>query len=77
VFANPAIQTNLFHVFLALDPSPAGKRDLDDHEVVDALLVPVKTVRANMGEGELNHALMCTALFLAEKRLRELGIELD
>lgn len=76
VFPNPAIQTNFFHVFLALDPAPVGERSLDEHEVVDALLVPVSTVRAGMGEGELSHALMCAALFLAEKRIKELGIEI-
>ena len=27
-----------------------------------------------MGEGELSHALMATALFLAEKCMRKLGI---
>lgn len=74
VFPNPAIQSNRFHVFLALDPHPAVERNLDEHEVVDALLIPAKIIRDGMGEGELSHALMATALFLAEKCMRKLGI---
>ena len=74
VFPNPAIQSNRFHVFLALDPYHAVDRHLDEHEVVDALLLPAAKVREGMGEGELSHALMATALFLAEKCLRSMGI---
>lgn len=74
VFPNPAIQSNRFHVFLALDPYSSVERRLDEHEVVDALLVPALKVRDGMGEGELSHALMTTALFLAEKCLRSMGI---
>lgn len=74
VFPNPAIQSNRFHVFLALDPYPAVDRQLDEHEVVDALLIPAGKVRDEMGEGELSHALMATALFLAERCLRLKGI---
>jgi 8-oxo-dGTP pyrophosphatase MutT (NUDIX family) len=74
VFPNPAIQSNRFHVFVALDPYPAVGRNLDEHEVVDALLVPAGKVREGMGEGELSHALMAAALFLAERCLRAKGI---
>ncbi|MEW6549254.1 MAG: NUDIX hydrolase [Spirochaetota bacterium] len=73
VYPNPAIQSNRFHVFLALDPHPAVERDLDDQEVVDALLVSADFVRSTMGEGEMSHALMVTALHLAEKRLAQLA----
>jgi 8-oxo-dGTP pyrophosphatase MutT (NUDIX family) len=74
VFPNPAIQSNRFHVYLALDARPAVERNLDYHEVVDALLVPASLIHEKMGEGELSHGLMVTALFLAEKKLRSLGI---
>jgi len=74
VFPNPAIQSNHFHVFLALDPKPSVDRNLDEHEVVDALLVPTSSVMNGMGEGELSHALMATALFLAEKLTRKLNL---
>jgi 8-oxo-dGTP pyrophosphatase MutT (NUDIX family) len=71
VFPNPAIQSNKFHVFLALDPHPAVERNLDEQEVVDALLVPADFVRHTMGLGEMSHALMVTALHLSERCLRE------
>jgi len=77
VFPNPAIQSNRYHVYLALDPRPAVERKLDEHEVVDALLLPAREVRDALGEGEMSHALMCTALFLAEKCMRKLGIRAD
>jgi len=72
VFPNPAIQGNRFHVFLALDPEPRTERDLDEHEIVDALLVPADEVRAMMGTGECLHALMITALFLADRAVSSL-----
>lgn len=77
VFPNPAIQSNRFHVYLALDPAPEVERNLDDHEVVDALLISASRIHETMGEGELSHGLMVTALFLAEKKLRSLGITLQ
>lgn len=77
VFPNPAIQSNRYHVYLALDPHPAVERNLDEHEVVDALLLPAREVRDSMGEGETSHALMCTALFLAEKCMRKFGIDAE
>jgi ADP-ribose pyrophosphatase len=75
VYPNPAIQSNRFHVFVALDPRPSVERNLDEHEVVDALLLPTSEVREGMGEGELSHALMACALFLAEKCLRREGLD--
>lgn len=74
VFPNPAIQGNRYHVFVALDPYPAVERNLDEHEIVDADLYPAGEILDSMGEGELRHALMCTALFLAEKCLAGKGL---
>lgn len=75
VYPNPAIQSNRFHVFLAIDPKPSVEQNLDEDEVVDALLMPAGAVRDQMGEGELSHALMATALFLADRCARRLGVE--
>jgi len=74
VYPNPAIQGNRYHVFIAMDPYPAVERNLDEHEIVDADLYPAGEILENMGEGELSHALMCTALFLAEKCLARNGL---
>jgi ADP-ribose pyrophosphatase len=66
---NPAIMGNTFHVFLAEGLERSGKVDLDEHEVIDAFLVPAREVRADMGTGQYSHALMATALFLADRLL--------
>jgi 8-oxo-dGTP pyrophosphatase MutT (NUDIX family) len=67
VFPNPAIQDNHFHVFVALDAKPAVDRHLDQNEIIDAYLVSADEVRSRIGEGELKHALMVTALYLADR----------
>jgi 8-oxo-dGTP pyrophosphatase MutT (NUDIX family) len=67
VFPNPAIQDNHFHIFVALDPRPAVDRQLDKNEIIDAHLMPAEDIRLGMGEGELRHALMVTALHMADK----------
>jgi 8-oxo-dGTP pyrophosphatase MutT (NUDIX family) len=66
---NPAIMANRFHVFVALDLVPEGAQELDEHEIVDAFLVPVAEVRAHMGEPPYSHALMACALLLADRSL--------
>lgn len=76
VYPNPAIQGNLYHIFVSLNPEPREERNLDEHEVVDAFLLPARDIRAAMGSGELTHGLMACALFYAERRLEERGIEL-
>jgi ADP-ribose pyrophosphatase len=70
-YPNPAIMDNRFHVFLAEDCQPDGKVCLDEHEVVDAFLVPVSEVREKMGKGQYSHALMIAALFLADRAIAE------
>jgi len=66
---NPAIMGNTFYVFLAEGLARSGKVELDEHEVIDSFLVPVSEVRAEMGTGQYSHALMATALFLADRLL--------
>jgi ADP-ribose pyrophosphatase len=66
---NPAIMGNTFHVFLAEGLSRSGRVELDEHEAIDSFLVPAGEARASMGEGEYSHALMATALFLADRLL--------
>lgn len=69
-YPNPAFMGNRFHVFLAEGCEPEGRTCLDEHEIVDAFLVPVDEVRAAMGRGQYSHALMAAALFLAEREIR-------
>ncbi|MCX8014276.1 MAG: NUDIX hydrolase [Rectinema sp.] len=72
VFPNPAIMDNHFHIFVALDPEPQVARNLDSNEIIDAHLVPADEVRQKMGTGEFQHALMVTALFLADRLVASL-----
>ncbi len=69
VSPNPAFMTNTFHVFLAEGLELVSGTELDEHEVVDAFLVGAREVRAQMGIGVYSHALMATALFLADRML--------
>jgi ADP-ribose pyrophosphatase len=69
VFPNPAIMSNRYHVFLAEGLTGAGGTDLDEHEVIDSFLVSAREVRESMGTGQYSHALMATALFLADRLL--------
>ncbi len=66
---NPAIMDNRFHVYVADMLEGGNERDLDENEILDALLVPVGEVRARMGEAPYSHALMATALLLADRLL--------
>ena len=68
-YPNPAFMGNRFHVFLAEGCEPEGRVCLDEHELVDAFLVPVAEVREGMGKGQYSHALMVVALYLAEREL--------
>lgn len=67
VYPNPAFMGNRFHIFLAEGCEPSGQTCLDEHEIVDAFLVPVEEVRASMGSGRYSHALMVAALLMAER----------
>jgi 8-oxo-dGTP pyrophosphatase MutT (NUDIX family) len=61
---NPAIMSNRVHFFLAEDLQNTGRQDLDQDEYVDAPLIPVEEVIANMGKPPYIHALMASALTL-------------
>jgi ADP-ribose pyrophosphatase len=74
VSPNPAIMSNTFHVFLAEGLARSGRIDLDEHEAIDSFLVPAREVRAAMGRGQYTHALMATALFLADRLLTDPAI---
>ena len=69
VYPNPAFMGNRYHVFVAEGLELAGDTDLDEHEVIDAFLVPAMEVRDLMGKGQYSHALMAAALFMADRLL--------
>lgn len=71
VYPNPALQSNFFHIFVAMNPVAARKQSLDENEVIDAMFFPADEIRAKMGSGELRHALMVSALYFVDRFLEQ------
>ncbi|MFP4566365.1 MAG: NUDIX hydrolase [Spirochaetaceae bacterium] len=67
VSPNPAIQDNTVHTFLALDAHLASDQSLDEHEIVDAELVPVAELDPETHPEFFVHAIMVTAMYWYEK----------
>lgn len=60
---NPAFMSNTTYTFLAEDLTPGGKMNLDEHEMIDMELVPVKELEEQMGTGMYNSAITIQAWF--------------
>ncbi len=60
---NPAFMNNSSYTFLAEDLEPAGHRNLDEHEMIDIELVPLKELAGNIGMGMYNSAITIQAWF--------------
>ncbi len=63
VYANPAIQTNSVHCFLALNAEKVSDQELDDGEDIEIHLMPLDDLIAMARRGEFPHALMVATLF--------------
>jgi 8-oxo-dGTP pyrophosphatase MutT (NUDIX family) len=75
LFANPAIQTNRVHTFLALDAELSGSSDLDEGE--DGLtvhLAPMAEVLAGLRHGLLQQSLQMSSLLMALTASGHIGI---
>jgi ADP-ribose pyrophosphatase len=59
---NPAFQDNLCHHFLARDVRCTHPQELDDGEDIRIVLLTQEEIRAAVASGEINHALVLTAL---------------
>lgn len=59
---NPAFLTNTFTAFLAEELVSTGIQNLDEHEYVNYMLVPVEEVIERMGTGEYTNGTMMIAL---------------
>lgn len=71
---NPAIQNNTIHHFLALDCEKAAEVSFDDHESIVTRLVPLSELEDLVHNGEITHALAITAIYYAQKYLRNEGL---
>ncbi len=62
VEANPAVQNNLCHHWLAQDASRTHERELDDGEDIQVCVLDSDDVRRRVLEGEIRHSLVVSAL---------------
>ena len=59
---NPAIMSNMVHIYAAESLIPLERQNLDEDEIVDVLYVDEKEVIANMGKPPYIHSLSAAAL---------------
>ncbi len=67
VSPNPAIQDNTAHTFVAVNAHLTSEQSLDEHEIVDAELVPVVDLDPNTHPEFFVHAIMVAAMYWYEK----------
>lgn len=65
VSANPAIQNNRCHFYLAKDVRPIGKKHFDEWEDLELVLVPWHEIMAWIEAGKITHSLAVLALMRA------------
>lgn len=63
---NPAILNNTCHTFLALEAHPDGPQRLEGTEDIEVVLVDLADVPALVVQGQMNHSLVVTGLYLYE-----------
>ena len=77
IYPNPAFMTNRCYTFLAGDlhreTSAEGANRTDELELLDTLLVPVDTVRAEIGRGPFCNSMTALALCWYQRLYREDG----
>ena len=64
---NPAILNNACHTFLALDARLDGPQRLEGTEDIEVVLVDPADVPALVVQGQMNHSLVVTGLYLYEQ----------
>jgi 8-oxo-dGTP pyrophosphatase MutT (NUDIX family) len=60
----PALFTNRFYVYLARDCQPTGRRNPDETEEVETVLLPVQEIRDYVRSGKITCGVMIAALHL-------------
>ena len=69
VSPNPAFMNNTVATYLADGLELIRKQELDEHELIDIVPVPVDEVLALMGQGEYNNGIMMIALGFYLRRM--------
>ncbi len=62
VSPNPAFMKNTVSTYLAEDLELVQEQQLDEHEIIDIVPVPVQEVVRSMGTGEYNNGIMMISL---------------
>ena len=70
IAANPAIQSNWVHTYVAEGAVPSGSTNFDDLEECELCLVPLDAVPQLLDDGTLTHALVVSALETYLRRRR-------
>jgi 8-oxo-dGTP pyrophosphatase MutT (NUDIX family) len=73
--ANPAIQSNRYHMFLAKDVRLLGPTEFDAGEHCELVLLSEGELRAEIESGGIDHALVLLALSRAFQRLYDPSLE--
>lgn len=73
-YPNPAIQNNTIHHFLALDCDKTADVAFDDHESIVTRLVSLSELENLVHNGALTHSLAITAIYYAQRYLRNEGL---
>jgi ADP-ribose pyrophosphatase len=66
---NPALQSNLMHIYLAEGCERVGEPELDPYEDLEVELVPLKKVYEMAESGKMIHSLVLAGLLLARSHL--------
>ena len=66
VQAQPAIQDNICHTFLALDALPKAAPSPDDGEDLQVITVPLDEIGKRIRSGEIAHGLVLAAMYWFE-----------
>ncbi|MDX9802075.1 MAG: NUDIX hydrolase [Spirochaetia bacterium] len=69
---DPAFMNNICWTYLAVNPAAYKAQSLDEHELIDIDLVPVKKFEAEMGSGEFINAITVLAYTWYKKYRNEI-----
>jgi 8-oxo-dGTP pyrophosphatase MutT (NUDIX family) len=64
---NPAFMSNTSYTYFAVNPVKSGGQSLDEDELIDVKIIPVKEFESKMGTGEYINAITILAYLWYEK----------
>ena len=73
-YPNPAQQSNVLYHYLALDCERTEQVKFDEHESIVTRLVPLQQIDELVHNGTITHALAITALYFAQRYLKDEGL---